>query len=146
MSATRAPTARCAIKIALILVMATTSLAFGETMSFEGAAALLGESCGKDIDENCFGVNFDAPRLKECLVRNQDTVSPQCNADYVRAFDAIQKRAAARAAVAKACERDKQKLCADAQSGLGDVLDCLSKVPRRVSANCNKAIGEAGYR
>jgi hypothetical protein len=38
--------------IALILVMATTSLAFGETMSFESAAAMLGESCGKDSRQN----------------------------------------------------------------------------------------------
>jgi hypothetical protein len=132
--------------IALILVIATTSLAFADTMSFESAAAMLGESCGKDIDANCFGVNFDAPHLRECLARNQDTVSPQCRADYVRAFDAIQKRVVARAAVAKICERDKHKFCADAQNGIGDLLGCLSKVPRGVSANCNKALGEAGYR
>jgi hypothetical protein len=132
--------------VALILAMATTSLAFAETMSFESAAAMLGESCGKDIDTNCFGVNFDAPRLKECLARNQDAVSPQCRADYVRAFDAIQKRVVARAAVAQNCERDKQKFCADTQKGIADLLGCLSKVPRWVSAKCNKAIGEAGYR
>jgi hypothetical protein len=132
--------------IALILVMATTSPAFAETMSFESAAAMVGESCAKDIDANCFGVNFDAPRLKECLARNQDSVSPQCRADYVRAFDAIQKRVAARAAVAKVCQRDKQKFCADVPNGIGDLLGCLSKVPRGVSANCNKAVGEAGYR
>jgi hypothetical protein len=132
--------------IALVLVMAAASPAFAETMSFENGAAILGESCGKDIDANCFGVNFDAPRLKECLTRNQDTVSPQCKADYVRAFDAIQKRLAARAAVAKMCERDQKKYCADAQNVFADVLACLMKGPRGMTINCNKAITEAGYR
>jgi hypothetical protein len=132
--------------IALVLVMAAASPAFAETMSFENGAAILGESCGKDIDANCFGVNFDAPRLKECLTRNQDTVSPQCKADYVRAFDAIQKRVAARAAVHKMCERDQKKYCADAQNVFADVLGCLMKGPRGMTINCNKAITEAGYR
>ena len=61
-------------------------------MSFENASAILAESCGKDIDANCLGLSLDAPRLKECLVRNLDSVSPQCRADYARAFEAIGKR------------------------------------------------------
>jgi hypothetical protein len=132
--------------IAFVLVMAAMTPALAETMSFESGAAILGESCGKDIDANCFGVNFDALRLKECLVRNQDTVSPQCRADYVKAFDAIQKRVAARAAVPKMCERDQKKYCADAQNVFADVLGCLLKGPRGMTINCNKAISEAGYR
>src|SRR5579863_6238475 len=105
-------------RLVLVLSIAAASPVLAETVNFESSAAILGESCGKDIDANCFGVNFDAPRLKECLARNQDTVSPQCKADYVKAFDAIQKRVAARAAVPRMCERDKQKFCADAQNGL----------------------------
>ena len=71
-------------------------------MSFESATTILAESCGKDIEANCLGVSLDAPRLKECLSRNQDSVSAQCRADYIKAFDAIQKRIAARSAVGKA--------------------------------------------
>ena len=132
--------------ILLLLVIATPSLASAETMNFESATAILGASCGKDIDANCFGVNLDPVRLKECLARNQDVVSPQCKADYVRAFDAIQKRVAARAAVYKMCERDKQKLCQDAQNGTGHLVECLLTKPRGVSAKCSQAIHEAGYR
>lgn len=132
--------------VALALLMTATPPAFAETMSFESSAAILGESCGKDIDANCFGVNFDALRLKECLTRNQDAISPQCRADYAKAFDAIQKRVAARAAVPKMCERDQRKYCADAQNVFADVLGCLLKGPRGMTLNCNKAISEAGYR
>jgi hypothetical protein len=132
--------------ILLVIVMATSSPAFSETMSFENATAILGASCGKDIDANCLGVNLDPNRLKECLAGNQDTVSPQCKADYPRAFEAILKRVAARAAVVKMCDREKQKLCADAQGGAGNALQCLLGLSRGVSVKCNQAIHEAGYR
>ena len=48
--------------------------------------------------------------MKDCLSRNQDVLSPQCKSDYGRAFEAIQKRVAARQAVFKLCERDIVKL------------------------------------
>jgi hypothetical protein len=129
----------------IFLLFAIASPAMAETMNFESSTAILGASCGQDIDANCLGVNLDPVRLKECLARNQDVVSPQCKADYVRAFDAIQKRVAARVAVARVCERDRQKFCGDPQSGPASVPDCLLKT-RGVSAKCTQAVREAGYR
>jgi len=130
---------------ALIVGIAAASPAFAETTNFESSAAILGESCGKDIDANCFGVNFDAQRLKECLYRNQDTISPQCRTDYVKAFDAIQKRVAARAALRKMCEYDRKRLCADPQFGYSDVITCLAKLPRGMTLSCKQAVTDAGY-
>src|SRR6202165_5594449 len=136
-----------AIRLILpILLAAAWSSASAETMRFEDAAAMLGTSCAQDIDSNCRGVNPDT-RLKDCLSRNQDALSPQCKNDYGRAFDAIQKRVAARAAVTKLCDRDVAKFCAGVQKGdTAKALNCLLAGPRGVSINCNKAIGEAGYR
>jgi hypothetical protein len=123
------------------------SMASADTTKFEDAAAILGASCAKDIDTNCRGVNLDPTRMKDCLYRNQDVLSAQCKTDYVRAFDAIQKRVAARAAVAKLCERDVAKFCPGVPKGdRGQALNCLLAGPRGVSINCNKTIGEAGYR
>ena len=129
-----------------LVLIAAWSSASAETMKFEDAAAMLGASCAKDIVDNCRGVNLDAARLKDCLSRNQDVLSAQCKSDYGRAFDAIQKRAAARAAVTKMCERDVAKFCAGAQKGSSEAVKCLLGGPRGVSINCNKAVSEAGYR
>jgi hypothetical protein len=118
--------------------------AAAQTMSFEEAGALLAASCGKDIDDNCRGVNLDPTRLKDCLLRNQDVVSPQCKADYPRVFGAVQQRATARATVVKACARDAAKLCSGAEKA--DLLQCLGSAKRGVSIQCTKAITEAGYR
>jgi len=136
-----------------MLLMAVASLspviapALAETISFESAAATLSQSCGADIDANCLGVNFDAPRLRECLSRNQDAVSAQCRADYIKAFDAITKRIAARSAVTKLCQREKQKICADAQGKPGETIACLLKAPTKgLGWGCNQALTQAGYR
>jgi hypothetical protein len=129
-----------------VLLVAAWSSASAETMRFEDAAGRLGTSCAKDIDANCRGVNLDPTRMKDCLYRNQDVLSAQCKNDYVQAFDAIQKRVAARSAVTKLCERDVAKFCAGIQKGSGQAVDCLLAGPRGVSINCNKAISEAGYR
>lgn len=132
--------------ILLILAIAMPTLASADTVSFEQAAALLGASCGKDIDDNCRGVNLDPTRLKECLARNQDVVSPLCKADSAKSFDAIVKRIAARTAVAKICERDAAKYCAGTPKENGKLLQCLLTLTRGLSVACTRAIVEAGYR
>jgi hypothetical protein len=129
-----------------LVLIAACSSASAETMKFEDAAAMLGASCAKDIVDNCRGVNLDAARLKDCLSRNQDVLSPQCKSDYGRAFDAIQKRVAARAAVTKLCERDVNKYCGSVKGDRPQALDCLLAGPRGMTINCNKALTEAGYR
>ncbi len=107
---------------------------------------MLGASCAKDIVDNCRGVNLDGVRLKDCLTRNQDVLSPQCKGSYVQAFDAIQKRVAARAAVTKMCERDINKYCASVKTDRAQALACVLAGPRGMTINCNKALTEAGYR
>jgi hypothetical protein len=131
-----------ALLLAILLV--APALATAQTMNFEEAAAILGASCGKDLDDNCRGVNLDPSRLKDCILRNQDVVSAQCKADYPRVFSAVQQRATARASVFKVCERDAAKLCGGAQKA--EALQCLASAKRGVSIQCSKTIADAGYR
>jgi hypothetical protein len=141
-----------ALSRTILATMMVTPLAISvavaaETQSFETSAATLAESCGKDIEANCLGVSLDGTRLKECLSRNGDSVSPQCRADYFKALDAIQKRVSARSAVWRACERDKQKVCAEMQGKPGETVACLLKAPTKsLGWACNQALGTAGYR
>jgi hypothetical protein len=131
--------------LSLVLVAAWSS-ASAQTVKFEDSAAMLGASCAKDIVDNCRGVNLDGVRLQDCLTRNQDVLSPQCKGSYVQAFDAIQKRVAARVAVTKMCERDINKYCASVKTDRAQALACVLAGPRGMTINCNKALTEAGYR
>src|SRR5215468_8502762 len=141
--------------ILLVLVLALTSpslasaqamrVGSAQNMSFGDAAAMLAQSCGADIDANCRGVSLDANRLRECLSRNTDALSPQCRAGYLRALDAIQKRIAARVSVANTCGHEIVKLCNGSTKETSKSIPCLI-ANRDVSRNCIQAMDNAGYR
>ena len=134
------------VTILLIILLIAPSLAAAETVSFAEAAALLAKSCAAEIDANCRGVNLDSNRLKECLSRNRDMLSAPCADNYLKTFDAIQKRVAARTAVANACTREIVKLCAGSTKETSKSIPCLVSTPKGISNNCLKAVDDAGYR
>ena len=134
------------VTILLIILLIAPSLAAAETVSFAEAAALLAKSCAAEIDANCRGVNLDSNRLKECLSRNRDMLSAPCADNYLKTFDAIQKRVAARTAVANACTREIVKLCAGSTKETSKSIPCLISTPKGISNNCLKAVDDAGYR
>ena len=77
---------RIRLFLCIIAISMPSLAAAQQAMKFEESAAMLAASCGKDIDDNCRGVNLDATRLRECLSRNQDVVSAKCKADYPTGF------------------------------------------------------------
>ena len=129
----------------LVALLATPQSAAAETMSFGDAAAMLAKNCGAEITANCRGVNFYTDRMKECLSRNQDVASPQCKANYLATFEAIQKRIAARVTVAQSCRLEIIKLCHGSTKETSKSVPCLLTV-QGVGRNCNQAINDAGYR
>jgi hypothetical protein len=130
----------------IIAILAPSLAAAQQSMKFEEAAAMLAASCGKDIDDNCRGVNLDATRLKECLGRNQDLVSAKCKADYPQALGAIQQRITARTSLVKLCNWELKHLCGEVREDPVKGLQCLLDSTKKATPNCNKAISAAGYR
>ena len=132
--------------ILLALALAIPSLASAQTMNYEQATAMLGASCGTDIDNVCRGVSLDPTRLKDCLRRNDDSISPACRNDSLRAFGAIEQRISARATLAKLCNWELNHLCGEVRQDPAKGLQCLLEATKRVTPNCTKAINAAGYR
>jgi hypothetical protein len=132
--------------VLLVLAVCAPSLASAQALKFEEAATLLGASCGKDIDDNCRGVNLDPTRLKECLNRNQDVVSAKCQADSTRVFSAITQRITARTTLMKLCNWEMNHLCSEVRADPAKGLQCLLDSTKKATGNCNKAISAAGYR
>jgi hypothetical protein len=137
---------RIRIVLLLLAVCAPSLAAAQQALKFEEAATLLGGSCGKDIDDNCRGVNLDPTRLKECLYRNQDVVSAKCQADYPRALSAITQRITARTTLMKLCNWEMNHLCSEVKADPAKGLQCLLDSTKKATGNCNKAISAAGYR
>jgi hypothetical protein len=130
----------------IITILAPSLAAAQQSMKFEEAGAMLAASCGKDIDDNCRGVNFDATRLRECLNRNQDVVSAKCKADFPTALGAIQQRITARTSLVKLCNWELKHLCGEVREDPVKGLQCLLDSTKKATPNCNKAISAAGYR
>ncbi len=130
----------------IISILAPSLAAAQQSMKFEEAGAMLAASCGKDIDDNCRGVNFDATRLRECLNRNQDVVSAKCKADFPTALGAIQQRITARTSLVKLCNWELKHLCGEVREDPVKGLQCLLDSTKKATPNCNKAISAAGYR
>jgi len=130
----------------IITILAPSLASAQQSMKFEEAAAMLAASCGKDIDDNCRGVNLDATRLRECLNRNQDVVSAKCKADYPTALGAIQQRITARTSLVKLCNWELKHLCGEVREDPVKGLQCLLDTTKKATPNCNKAISAAGYR
>jgi hypothetical protein len=116
-----------------------------QNMTYGDSAALLAKSCGAEIEANCRGVNLDTTRLRECLSRNNDALSPQCKQNYLGAIDAIQKRTNARVTVANACSREIVKLCSGSTKETSKSVPCLITA-KGVNRNCIQAMDDAGYR
>ena len=130
----------------IITILAPSLASAQQSMKFEEAAAMLAASCGKDIDDNCRGVNFDATRLRECLNRNQDVVSAKCKADFPTALGAIQQRITARTSLVRLCNWELKHLCGEVREDPVKGLQCLLDSTKKATPNCNKAISAAGYR
>src|ERR1700759_1882649 len=129
--------------ILLLLALASPSLARADgIMTFSEATALLAKICGAEITANCRGVNLDSGRLKECLSRNQDVMSPDCKANYLAPFDQIQKRINARVTVAGACRLEIIKLCHGSTKETSKSVDCLLTA-KGVRPNCSHATSDA---
>jgi hypothetical protein len=135
------------IRLSLLgLLLAMPSLASAASMNFEQATTTLSTSCGKDIDDYCRGVNLDPSRLKDCLLRNDDSISPQCKTDYPRAIGAIEQRISARTTLSKLCNWEMNHLCGEVRQDPAKGLQCLLDSTKKNTPNCNKAIDAAGYR
>ena len=132
--------------IMFVFLVAWPPLALAQAMNFEQATATVGGSCGKDIDDNCRGVNLDPSRLKECFLRNGDSISAKCRADYPRAFGAIEQRLSARTALSKLCNWEMNHLCGEVRQDPVKGLQCLLDSTKKATPNCNKAISATGYR
>ncbi len=120
--------------------------ASAQTMSYSDAGALLAQSCGKDIEKYCAKVNIGDGAMKDCMMAQQAKISPQCLSDYQAVAVSIAKRNAAQLSVPKLCKNDVVRHCQGMVAGDAHFLSCLNAAQRVVTAACNQAIVNAGWR
>ncbi len=136
-----------ALLVLLFALLANSTLpASAQTIGYAEAIDRLAVACGADIKKHCKGVPLGQGGVRNCLIRNQAKNSPRCNSTMADVFRLLEIRAAAQANVARICDADARRLCQGVQPGDGNLLECALKARRAVSAKCNQAITDAGWR
>ena len=120
--------------------------AFAQTIGYAQAIDQLAVACGKDIRTHCRGVNLGNGRIADCLKRSSAKVSGRCKQTAARVWALLEKRAEAQASAARICQADAAELCQGVEPGDANILNCLLKASRAVSAACNRVITDAGWR
>jgi hypothetical protein len=134
------------VAFAASVLVAGTVTSQAQTISYADAIDRLAKSCGRDINKFCSKVHLGGGRVQQCLDKNQAKVSAQCKQVNVEVRALLQKRARARAAIPKVCDRDIRRLCSGVVQGDGHLLECFLKAERAVSGACRQAVIDAGYR
>jgi hypothetical protein len=130
----------------IVVLLSLTAVSRAATISYADAVTLLAKDCGADINKLCKGLNLGNNRIRDCLARNSAQVSPQCSTTLASVLTSIQARQNAQASVLKVCRDDAARRCEGVVKGKAHILDCLLKASRTVSAKCNAAITDAGWR
>jgi hypothetical protein len=136
------------LALAVVVIAALGGGAQATTIGYADAIKILADGCGKDIEKFCAKASLANFEIGSCLKENQARLSGSCAADIVRVRESLDARIAAQASVLKVCNRDIQRLCPPKlmKAGEGHILVCMLKAEPSVSAACNAAITDAGYR
>jgi outer membrane protein OmpA-like peptidoglycan-associated protein len=124
---------------------AATLSAEAQSIGYADAINGMAVSCGREIGKFCKTEPLGGGRISRCLEQNRAHVSSSCSAAANKLTALLQRRAAARVAVDRVCERDRLRLCNGIVAGDGNLLECFSKVKQNVSAACRQIVVDAGY-
>jgi outer membrane protein OmpA-like peptidoglycan-associated protein len=126
-------------------VMLAAQSAPAQTVGYAEAIDQLGRNCGPDIAKFCKNESLGGGRVRQCLLRNQGSVSARCVQSINALTGLLQKRAQARASVMRVCDVDIKRRCSGVEVGDGNLLECFYKTKEHVSAPCRQAIADAGF-
>jgi outer membrane protein OmpA-like peptidoglycan-associated protein len=133
------------VGFAFAFLFILTQAVSAQTVGYAEAIDQLGTSCGPDIAKLCKNESLGGGRVRQCLLRNQGSVSARCIGSINALTSLLQKRAAARASVMRLCDVDIKRRCSGVEVGDGNLLECFYKTKENVSAPCRQAVADAGF-
>jgi OOP family OmpA-OmpF porin len=136
---------RASIALGLFVLALSAATSSAQTIGYADALGALGTSCGADIAKFCKTEPLGGGRVRQCLLQNRNSITAGCAGSIAALTTLLEKRAAARASVARVCDADIKRICAGVQQGDGNLMECFYKAKRNVSAACQQAVADAGY-
>jgi Cysteine rich repeat len=128
---------KCLLIVALLCLLPGTP---GTSRAQEDLLASVKEGCQKELDSFCKGVTPGEGRVLSCLYAYEDKLSGRCEYALYDASAQLEHAIAALTYVAKECEAELGKHCADVKAGEGRLAACLKKNEKELSARCKNAM------
>lgn len=134
-----------AIALAVLFLIARWDIASAQGVGFAEAIDRLAVRCGKDISRLCKTVHLGGGRMLQCLDQNAAGVSAGCKAARSEIQVLLATRAEARRLIPRVCDVDIRRFCGGVQPGDGNLMECFYKAKSNISAQCQRAVADAGY-
>jgi hypothetical protein len=112
------------------------ALAQDRPQDYDGA---LKAACGKEINDQCRGVQDARGQLLACLYWQEASLSPSCEGTLWNTMSRLDKTLVKVEQVQRDCDRDKRQWCKEVTADGGHFVACLLRSQQMVSAEC-KAI------
>ena len=120
----------------LALLLGTSNTSWAQ----QDLIASVKEGCQKELDSFCKGVTPGEGRVLSCLYAYEDKLSGRCEYALYDASAQLEHAIAALTYVAKECEAELEKHCAEVKAGEGRLAACLKKNEKDLSARCKDAM------
>ena len=121
-------------------------VADAQTLSYADAIDQLAAACTADVRKFCRGVELGGGKLRSCFDAHQAALSPRCQQTRAMVYASITRRAAAQRDIGQICEADIERLCGTSHADTHLVECLLSVSPAAMSARCNQAFTDTGWR
>ncbi len=126
-------------------VAAAFVLALGSVpVSAQDLRAQIEQGCETELKSHCSKVTPGEGRLLACLYAHSDKLSGQCEFALYEASVRLERAIAALTYVAKECDDDIDKMCANVAVGDGRVVACLEDNSKKLSKTCKRALTDVG--
>ena len=129
-----------------IFVSTTFSAQDPMTKHLQSAVDDFVEGCREELNTYCKDVTPGEGRVLSCLYAFQDKVSPKCESAIYKSLEQLQKIINDQLYAVNKCQDDLETYCKDIEPGEGRLLECLKSNEDKVSASCNQALTDIGYK
>jgi hypothetical protein len=130
------------------LIFVSTSFSAEDPMTKDVQSAVddFVEGCREELNAYCKDVTPGEGRVLSCLYAFQDKVSPKCESAIYNSLEQLQKTVNDLIYAVNKCQADLQIHCNDIEPGEGRLLECLNSYEDKISASCNQALIDIGYK
>ncbi|MGF1612852.1 MAG: cysteine rich repeat-containing protein [Gammaproteobacteria bacterium] len=134
------------LSLAALCLLAGPAVAEEPSQTAKGPIDTFLEGCKVELETYCKEVTPGEGRLLACIFAHEDKLSNRCEYALYDAAEQLERAVSALTYVAKECEQDLAKHCAEVEVGEGRLLDCLEKHEQDVSDRCLQALKDVGLK